>query len=101
MLSQTILSWLPLEAGKAQAEQHQEKSACTFQHQLSHRPSDLEELRLEGNFWMSPGPTLLQEDEESAGAIRLTAMGQSRISVIIIATINNVRHLALERTQSR
>ena len=41
---------------------------------------------------MLPGPTLLQQEgeSESTGAIRLVAMGQSRISIIIIATINNV-----------
>lgn len=41
---------------------------------------------------MLPGPTVLQQEgeSESTGAIRLVAMGQSRISIIIIATINNV-----------
>lgn len=41
---------------------------------------------------MSPGPTLLQQEgeSESTGAIRLVAMRQIRISIIIIATINNV-----------
>lgn len=40
---------------------------------------------------MLPGPTVLQQEgeSESTGAIRLVAMGQIRIS-IIIATINNV-----------